>query len=362
MQFANCIAVKGFSRTAIYDVQRRRYILVDNQIADLLHQYDNKIPLEEIDEEWRHYIDKLIDDEWGILTSKSIADLFPSLNLQWKHYAEITNTLIDLNNNEVDINKFFSHVLPQLETLSCKTIQVNFLKTINYENLFAFLERFSDTQVHLLVINLPYILLTAEETEKLYKIQPRLNCLCYYSSPPDLDGNNKHENSFYFEKGIQVRNNNIISANYFTTNIVFFTESQQFNTYYNRKISIDATGNIKNTPEQTKSYGSIKTTPLKTVLQNDEFKTLWNIHKGMIDVCKDCEYRHMCVDSCDLVKRKDGTWYRAKECNYNPFIAKWANEEDYKSLSECGIHVGENKFSIDNKKLNAINEALWGDE
>lgn len=358
MQFSNCIAVKGFSRTAIYDVQRTRYILIENDFADLLLKFGNKIPVNEFENKWKHYIDKLVGDEWGILTTKKIANLFPPLNLQWKHYAEITNAVVDISSNENEISYFFNSVLPQFEGLSCKSFQINFVNPINHQQLLDFLEYFDDTHVHFLIIQLPYIILTAEENKALFNLQPRLKLIQHFSCPSNI---NKNEKSSYSEKTPDVRNLNIISPNYFTTNITFFSESQRFNTYFNRKVGIDAHGNIKNSPEQTINHGNIKSSLISEVIKSDTFKILWYIHKGMIDVCKDCEFRHMCVDSCALAERKNGTWYRLKECNYNPYIAKWDNEEGYKTLSKCGVNIQKEKFSINRKKLATINTELWGE-
>lgn len=36
---------------------------------------------------------------------------------------------------------------------------------------------------------------------------------------------------------------------------------------------------------------------LKKIFNDHAKLKLWFIHKDLIDVCKDCEYRHMCVDS-----------------------------------------------------------------
>ena len=82
----------------------------------------------------------------------------------------------------------------------------------------------------------------------------------------------------------------------------------------------------------------------------------------MIDVCKDCEFRHMCVDASNLEQRADKSWYRAKECNYNPYISKWVYEEGYKTLSDCGITVTEQQLQIDTSKLHELNVIIWGDQ
>jgi SPASM domain peptide maturase of grasp-with-spasm system len=359
MQFSNCITVKGYTRSAIYDVQRIRYLLIDNAFADLLKTHGNKIPFNKMDKTCKNYISELVEDEWGIFTNKYVANLFPKLNLEWKHYAEITNAQIDFYNSKEHFDYFFQKVLPQLELLSCKALQINFVELIDYKTLHKFLLRFNDTHVHSLLIFLPFISLTTNESSKLYSAQPRLNMLCYYSCPSNVHDLSLDKKSFYSTKDIACRKNNLIFTDYFATNITFFTESQKFNTYYNRKLCISADGEIKNTPEQLRVYGNIRNTLLSEVLKNKEFKSLWTIHKEMIDVCKECEYRHMCVDACNLIKRKDNTWYRSKECNYNPYICKWSHEEGYKTLSECGVKVNEHEFHIENAKLNEICKELW---
>jgi len=47
------------------------------------------------------------------------------------------------------------------------------------------------------------------------------------------------------------------------TNLPFFTEAQCHNTCLNRKVCLDAEGNIKNCPAMAKSYGNIKDTSLE---------------------------------------------------------------------------------------------------
>src|SRR5690606_33532331 len=69
----------------------------------------------------------------------------------------------------------------------------------------------------------------------------------------------------------------IIETSYFTNDLQHITESQRHNTCLNRKIAIDAEGNIKNCPSMAKSYGNIKDTKLIDVVNNPEFQKLWYI-------------------------------------------------------------------------------------
>jgi hypothetical protein len=154
--------------------------------------------------------------------------------------------------------------------------------------------------------------------------------------------------------------------NKFSINVQLFTESQKHHTYFNRKLYIGKNGEIKNAPECEEVFGYIQdikdVADLKQVISTPEFQKYWFVHKELCDVCKDCEFRHMCVDNRLPYQRKDGSWYHKIECNYNPYICKWKGEDGYKTLEECGIIVDENGFNINHKKISAINTFLWEEE
>jgi hypothetical protein len=48
------------------------------------------------------------------------------------------------------------------------------------------------------------------------------------------------------------------------------------------------------------------------------------VFKDEIAICKDCEYRYMCVDSrLPLYQNEDNLWVLEGECNYNPYTSEW---------------------------------------
>jgi hypothetical protein len=150
----------------------------------------------------------------------------------------------------------------------------------------------------------------------------------------------------------------------FTINISTFTESQNHNVYYNRKLYIDEFGKVKNAPECKEGFGSIlkiknETTILK-IINSEKFQQYWYLGKDKCDVCSDCEFRYMCVDNRNPILRVDKSCYYQSECNYNPYIAKWKGEDGYKTLNECGVISNETGYSIDKKRLKAINKKTWG--
>ena len=100
---------------------------------------------------------------------------------------------------------------------------------------------------------------------------------------------------------------------------------------------------------------------LKKIINTHAFQKYWFVHKDLCDICKHCEFRHMCVDNRIPFERTKKEWYHKIECNYNPFIAKWEGESGYKTLEQCGVISNENIFFIDNDKIKQINLELWGE-
>ena len=111
-----------------------------------------------------------------------------------------------------------------------------------------------------------------------------------------------------------------------------------------------------------KSYGNVKDTTLKEVISNPEFQELWTISKDQIDVCKDCEFRHMCTDCRAFIKDPENIYSQPSKCTYNPYICKWDGQEGYVPVEECGTYSIETGFAPDIEKINKFNKLIWGED
>ena len=128
----------------------------------------------------------------------------------------------------------------------------------------------------------------------------------------------------YFTKNLKnSKSCGIINKWYFTINIKSFSEAQHHNTCLNRKISIDADGNIKNCPSMKESYGNIKDTTLEEALNKPGFRKYWNIKKDDITKCKDCEFRYICTDCRAYLEDPDDIYSAPLKCGYDPYTGKW---------------------------------------
>jgi len=153
-----------------------------------------------------------------------------------------------------------------------------------------------------------------------------------------------------------------ISPHYFTINMNVFFESRNFNSCLNRKLCIDAEGNIKNCPAMQQSFGNIKDTTLKEVIEKPGFKDLWFIHKEQIDVCKDCEFRHICTDCRCFIKDPENIYSQPAKCTYNPYICKWQGDEGYVPIEECGTYIKGTGFVPNKTIIKELNKQLWNEE
>lgn len=112
----------------------------------------------------------------------------------------------------------------------------------------------------------------------------------------------------------------------FSSTVPLFLEAHHSNPYFNKKIYIGANGDIKNAPETLEVFGNIVADPgylLADIVSQESFQSLWGVHKDLCEVCRDCEYRYMCVDNRLPSKKGEGEWYYEEPCNYDPHKGEW---------------------------------------
>lgn len=283
--------------------------------------------------------------------------------LSWESPSTITNCIITISeDNQLHKSEKLDLILQFCNISLCKHIVIRIQSILEIKDIEAVLLKLSKYEVHSVLVicdfNEEYYTDRFGEVIMSLQISKRLIVL---NSPFEK---NFEDTMFFTEK------RNLYSTEKtqmeITSNISLFSESQAHNTYFNRKLYIGPNGEIKNAPECEDSFGFKQDIDnpeqLKSIIQTPEFQKYWFVHKEISDVCKDCEFRHMCVDNRLPYQRSEKEWYHKIECNYNPYIAKWQGEEGYKTLSECGVISNESGFTIDHEKIAKINAELWPEE
>ena len=285
--------------------------------------------------------------------------MFPKLDLKWDK-PNILNTI----SIEATYQTDFTYYIMLASKFGCKHLQIILLDIFDKTHIETLLIQFSTSHINTVEIIIEYnpnIDYTHLIFEDLHQLQPRLENIILYKAPENkvLYRYNANSKIVLISEPLQYKQT--INAEYFTINITYFLESQKYNAFFNRRLFIDVNNLLYNSQNNTNSFGLLDINTIETVIKSSDFQNLWISKKDDTDVCRNCEFRYMCYDNRVPSQRKDLSWFHETECNYNPYIAKWAGEEGYKTLSECGILSNTQGFVIDEKRIAQINEELWSD-
>lgn len=336
----------GYNRSCIYDLPRADYQFVPNDIAAFIRKFDGQ-PIEcvntfnDIEKEW---FNEFLSKEFVFPVHISLKDCFTPLDLTWDHPSRIVNAIV------YDSSLHLEKVFQFLDDVYCKQLVIICEQKNRVKEILV--QHFSITNFQ----RINFVIL--EPIDSLFITELKEDFTIIGNIVTHNNENLNAPNS----PSISLLDN----APFMNIGIELYTESQHFHPYFNRKVCIDKEGNIKNSVETTISFGKI--TELESVIdfneiiEREDFKKLGNVSKKHIDVCKDCELKHMCVDNRIPIHRANNEWYHSTECNYNPYIGKWKDEEGYQSLSELNITSNETCFHLDSTLITEINKQLWADD
>ncbi|WP_300488320.1 grasp-with-spasm system SPASM domain peptide maturase [Flavobacterium sp.] len=313
--FATCIIVKGYRRSSISDLERNKNYIIPNFVADFLLKENITMDVAGNLKQW---IDLFVKEELGFFTR--YPEYYPSLSLEWDSPEMINNAIIEADNlNEIAL----INLIDQLNDLNCRYIEFRFYFNIKIPLCEQILVDLHKGGVSGIVIYGKYDANDMQSVQGLLAKNNSIVNIVFHS----CNEKNVNDNPRIYITN-QIINSSIhcgqISQDYFSINIKTFTESNHFNTCLNKKIAIDIDGNIKNCPSMKKNYGNIKDTKLIDVIDNSCFKDYWSIKKDLIDVCKNCEFRHICIDCRAYIDEPDNMFSKPLKCGYNPYTNEWS--------------------------------------
>lgn len=340
-----CIPIKGFNRSIVYDLTRKDYFFIPNDLFDALNS--DKI-IEIKNEDYLNFL--LLNEIIFEINDDDEILLFPSFNENFDTPYDIICLVVDIDSNLSTLKKNF-FLIDNLTILIDKKLPnldediIGILKLIEVEsvNLVFTKSNYFDIDIINKLEVIPEIsLITIFECENKIK----LNCSINLITIP--------QNFEYYSKNV--------FPNKFSVNYDTFIESKEHNTYFNKKIYINNYGDILNGSLSTDLKSESK---LDLFLKNNDYLKLNLASKDKTVVCNVCEFRRMCVDPrIPQFNEKTGFWYHNEECRYNPFLSKWENEPGYKDLKTCNINITEKgNLKIDNfEELMLHINAIWDNE
>ncbi len=327
--FANCIPVRGARRSVVCDLQRQSFHFIPNGLYEILTEHTGETAAA-IKQHYDHEFDEEIDEYFAFLEGHELGfwcdapERFPPLDLTWETPERITNAILDVDDRS---DHDYEKILTELDDLGCKALEVRCFHRATLAGLRAILEaaRWGRLRsIDLIAGFSPE--LTPEALGSLAKAYRRLSSVVIHSAPeshtlePDRTG-----------VAIRYRTEVIdsprccgkIHPGYFAIDVETFAEAQRHNTCLNRKISVDARGEIRNCPSLPRSFGNARDTSLHSALAERDFAALWSINKDQIAICKDCEFRYICTDCRAYLQDAGDLYSKPSKCTYDPYTAEW---------------------------------------
>ncbi len=342
--FANCVLVKGARRSTIVDLQRRAIDFIPDSLYDLLTIHERSsigsikeayLPEEEaiIDS----YFEFLLKKQYLFICSAEELDLFPPLDLSFQAPGLIENAIIDI---DAKSNHDFVSIFKELEDLGAMALHLRFFDVVAMGDLLGVLNLLKESSIEDVEILLPYHGKMQEASFRNFaQNYPRISSITIHHAPASPPFSIAHSSFSLQWTNSPIKDHTFcgqIGPPFFAIHQSLFLESQAHNTCLNRKISIDREGAIKNCPSMKENYGSIKDTSLRTALNTQGFKKHWNIAKDQIEVCKDCEFRHVCTDCRAYLENPENLYSKPLKCGYDPYTNVW-EEWSTNPLKERGI-------------------------
>jgi SPASM domain peptide maturase of grasp-with-spasm system len=291
---------------------------IERNLENILKIFDD-----EEQEIFHSYIDFLLEKEF-IFLDNSLHNRFPPIDINKFSTPNIISNAIIEYNGGYDFSAM-EMIINQLDHLRCESVEMRFYDFPTADTVDRLLLLFNETGIRSITLTANYQeFMTDFYFEELSNKHKRIREVGLFSGNKRIDIKCRLF-PIYFLEGEKVSEKycGCISPKIFYVNIKNFTESRQYNSCLNKKISINVNGEIKNCPSMKSDFGNIFNTSLANVCASDSFKSLWNISKDEISICKDCEFRYICTDCRAYTVDSDDELSKPSKCNYNPYISEW---------------------------------------
>lgn len=117
-----------------------------------------------------------------------------------------------------------------------------------------------------------------------------------------------------------------------------FSELHHFNGCLNRKVAVDASGQVRNCPAMGTSFGHHGDVKLAEVAAQARFQAAWRARKDEIQICRDCPYRYACTDCRAFLEHPDLADAKPLKCGYDPYTDSW---NDWRSRPQAVATLAE---------------------
>ena len=340
----DCIPVKGFLRSCIYDLGRQRYFFIPNELLEILSN-DSRLNqlLKDTENEYSQF---LLAREFVIGIPESQKKHFSKLSHKWNYPFKIMRCFFLIENHHSSIGD----LLQKANELNVFEVNIT-VQTKQIQEIENALKGFTFPNVNLFI----NVDCSNDTIARLATQHP--NYSIFLISPNDARNLTDYQNIRHL---IELPFVLSPSPEKMHVTISAFMESQKHNLFFNRSVFVKDDGYIYDY-SWSEQYQPFLSYNFEGIDRDTFFSNTWNVRKDDCDVCKVCEMRYMCNDPRIPIRREESNeYYHDRECDYNPFISKWKGEQGYLSLKDIGVDSDNKQYKCNQRKINLAISNIWG--
>jgi SPASM domain peptide maturase of grasp-with-spasm system len=302
--YAFCKVITGEGNSIICDFQKKNLKYIPDTLVEIIKQLQEN-EYETIKNEYsnqqrvfKSYIDFLIKNKFAFFSD--YRGEFAAIENRFETPEIINNAVIEYDFKNYDLIS----LLKELDGLFCKYIEIRLLSfdLKQIDDLVAVFESSNTSGFRSFKIFIPFnnMLESKMIYQKLKKYKKIYKIVFYNALNKRLDI--RSQNLQYIKNSIEdIRTRNFHDKN-LIVDLNYFFEAQEKNPYYNKKVTIDYLGNIKNCIKNKAFFGNLAIDNLSNIIQQSDFQEFWNVsHDQIIDI-KNNELRYNRLISNDLNK------------------------------------------------------------
>ncbi|MCK9321702.1 MAG: grasp-with-spasm system SPASM domain peptide maturase, partial [Bacteroidales bacterium] len=334
------ILVRGYSRSIVLLLSESNYHYIPNALYEILNLHPDRT-IAEIKLIYDNKFSNIIEEYFISLVKRRI--VFP-LNFSTEHKPQkfiightcdkiIDNAIIEIGEKTITNLKY---LINELSELGCEHLML-LSKGKNEKNkIYDFLVSFNNTAFRSIDLAVSWDGTEMNSfIESFFLSQIRLFRVFIY---------NANENSVNFYDKFRLKQYILSKDNIlnkcelsFQTGFVIsksmYVDSISNNNCLGKKLIVTKDGNVKKCLLSNEVFGDITKNTLSQIISKENFWCYMNYSKDEIDVCKDCEFRYMCID-CRFRRTTQDNFSQPVFCTYNPYIAKWQSEDGWISVEQ----------------------------
>lgn len=282
--FPTCIPVLGSKNCAIYSLELECIDIIPREVYYLIKQLESHSVEEmvcthgNVVKDWIAY---LLNHNVGFYTETPAC--FPPMELLYESPSIIRRAQIEVSSES---SYSIQNIAHSLNTMLCKHIEIR-LRGNSSEQIEDILKALQYTCIRSITLYIEDLTCTEKCFEQYIQQHPKVHSAYVFSRIESRKQNIFFRNESYLELTEKQWPIDRMIINH-----RFFTESHNFNTFYNSKLAISHTGEIKNDLSLAESYGVYSPETITGIVSDPFFRRFWGINVDKISEIREDSRRY----------------------------------------------------------------------